>query len=239
MTPPHALVETRRPILYGRRKGRKLRAAQITLFETALARVGIEQPREGDAINPSRMFPFLPPSIWLEIGFGGGEHLAAQARTHPETGFIGCEPYRDGVIKLLRLVEDQSLENVRIFHDDARLLIAALEPDSIARAFLLFPDPWPKARHHRRRFVIPENLNALARILKGGAELRFATDDEEYRDWAIDLFTRHSAFSRGVSYEGEIRQADDWPRTRYEEKAISRGRPCAHMTFVRRGRGTP
>ena len=239
MTPPAVSAESRRPILYGRRKGRKLRDAQVALLETSLARYGIDDPLEGELIDPSRLFPFSPHEIWLEIGFGGGEHLAAQARSHREIGVIGCAPYRDAVIKLLRMVEDQSLENVRIFHDDARLLIAVLEPESIARAFLLFPDPWPKARHHKRRFVNRENLDALARILKAGAELRFATDDASYRDWAVELFVRHGAFSPCPPFEGEQSRPDGWPRTRYEEKAIRHGRRCAYLTFVRREGDSP
>ena len=131
--------------------------------------------------------------VWLEIGFGAGEHLAAQAAAHPDIGFIGAEPFENGVAALLARVQAESLANVRVFADDARLLMARLPDASIGRLFVLFPDPWPKARHHKRRMVGPTTLPEFARILKDGGELRFASDDADYAAWVLEYAARYLA----------------------------------------------
>lgn len=171
------------------------------------------------------------------MGFGGGEHLAAQAAAHPETGFVGCEPFLNGVAKFLVRAEDEALGNVRVFADDARLLLDALPDACVGRAFVLFPDPWPKARHHRRRFIAPGNLDALARVLRDGAELRMASDDMGYVRWMLFHTLGHGAFDWTARGAADWRERpDDWPATRYEAKALERGARCAYLRFRRRPR---
>ncbi|HSR54932.1 MAG TPA: tRNA (guanine(46)-N(7))-methyltransferase TrmB, partial [Alphaproteobacteria bacterium] len=185
----------RRRTLYGRRKGRPLRPGRQRLVEELLPRIrlplargGEEEPGDaGPPIEPLSLFTGEPPypggaaqpfgEVWLEVGFGAGEHLAAQAQAHPDVGFIGCEPFVNGVAALLARIDRLKLNNIRIFDDDARLVIDRLAPASLARVFVLFPDPWPKSRHAGRRFISADTLDALARAMAAGAELRFATDD--------------------------------------------------------------
>ncbi len=201
-----------------------------------LPRLSVEIPRSG-WLDLDELFGGLRPGIWLEIGFGGGEHLAIQAERHPETGFIGCEVFENGIVSLLAHIENRDLANIRIFADDARLLIAALAPASVARVFVLFPDPWPKRRHHRRRIVSRETLDRLAEIMTDGAELRLATDETEYFCWMLERLTDHPAFEwlarRPADWRGRPR---DWPSTRYEEKAWAAGRSPAFLRARRRPR---
>jgi tRNA (guanine-N7-)-methyltransferase len=169
---------------YGRRRGRKLRAGQEQRLATLLPRLAIAVPADGSGIDPRALFGFPVEDVWLEIGFGGGEHLAARAATRPQTGFIGCEVFRNGIVALLAQVDAAGLQNVRIYPEDARRLLAALPDASIGRGFVLFPDPWPKARHAARRFIGPGNLDQLARVLRDGAELCVATDDPGHVGWS-------------------------------------------------------
>jgi tRNA (guanine-N7-)-methyltransferase len=223
---------------YGRRRGRRLRASQRALFDTLLPRLAIDA-RAG-AIDPRALFSPQKSAVWLEIGFGGGEHLAAQAAAHPEAGFIGCEPFVNGIVSLLGHVRDRQLENVRVWPADARALIARLPAGSIARAFILFPDPWPKARHHKRRLIVGPFLDALARVLAPGAELRVATDDRDYLVWILERLTAHPAFRWRAEGPADWRQRpEDWPPTRYEQKAIAAGRTPAYLRFVRVREGGP
>jgi tRNA (guanine-N7-)-methyltransferase len=180
--------------------------------------------------DPAALFP-AAREVWLEIGFGAGEHLAEQAAAHPDIGVIGCEPFFDGVAKLIAEVAARGLANVRIYRDDARLLLDALPGGSIARGFVLFPDPWPKARHNKRRILSREVFAKLARVLRAGAELRVATDDPGYLDWIRE----HAAAEGSFALDGlwTIRPAG-WPPTRYEEKALKAGRTPAYLLFRRR-----
>lgn len=223
--------------LYGRRIGRPLRAAQQRLLDTRLPRLRIALPPAGGRLDPARLFDGAVAAVWLEIGFGGGEHLAAQARTHPEVGFIGCEPFVNGVASLLGHVAGDGLANLRVHDDDARALLDALPDASIGRVFVLFPDPWPKKRHHKRRFVGPANLDRLARVMTDGAELRLATDDMDYARWMLAHGRAHPAFAwRARGPEDWRARPPDWPATRYEEKATRAGRRSLYLTFVRRPR---
>jgi tRNA (guanine-N7-)-methyltransferase len=173
-------------------------------------------------------------SLWLEIGFGGGEHLAAQARAHPDIGFIGCEPFVNGIAKLLRVVAQENLGNIRIWDQDAAELIDALPPRSIARAYLLYPDPWPKRRHRKRRFISDQNLVSVARVLAPRAEFRFATDIDDYAGWALARIMRSTAFRWAADCAADWRQPwTDWPGTRYEAKALREGRKPSYLTFER------
>ncbi len=232
MTTP---LPSRPAALYGRRRGRPLRPGRRRLLEELLPKLRVELPAVAGSLDPATLFDPPPADVWLEVGFGGGEHFAAQARAHPEIGFIGCEPYRRGVGSLLARIARDDLGNVRILADDARLLIAALAPASIGRAFVLFPDPWPKRRHHKRRIITPATLDALARVLRDGAELRLATDDEGLLCWILQHGLAHPDFvwlAHGPE-DWRVRPAD-WPETRYEAKAAKEGRPSTYLRFARR-----
>ncbi len=184
------------------------------------------------AFDP-RQLPAASP-LWLEIGFGAGEHIAWQAARNPGVLLVGCEVYRNGIAACLGRVERDRLANIRIWPGDARDLIDQLPDASVDRAFLLFPDPWPKARHAERRFVAPANLDSLARVLKLGAELRFATDDLVYLRWTLERLPVHPAFRWQAEGPADWRRRPaDWPPTRYEQKAIAEGRKPAYLRFRR------
>jgi len=221
------MEEPRRRTLYGRRRGKKLRAGQQSLLDTLLPRLAIVLPPEGETIDLARAFGGRLPSngVWLEVGFGSGEHLVWQAEQHPDVGLIGCEPYLNGVAKCLAHIERTSVSNIRLFTDDARLLMAALPPRSLARVFILFPDPWPKARHHKRRFVQRKTLDRLADLMTPGAELRLATDDPSYLPWMVEHACTHPRFEWLAENPQDWRtRPGDWPATRYEQKGIA-GQP--------------
>ncbi|HUI17209.1 MAG TPA: tRNA (guanine(46)-N(7))-methyltransferase TrmB [Alphaproteobacteria bacterium] len=224
--------------LYGRRKGKKLRAGQAALLETLLPRLRVELPPSGELLDPRLLFAPAPAAVWLEIGFGGGEHLAALARAHPSLGFIGCEPYQNGVAKLLAEIEREKLANLRIFPDDARLLLGHLQAGSLACVIALFPDPWPKLRHHRRRLIQRPSLDLLARAMVGGAELRLATDDGDYADAMRSELAAHGGFcgpEGGAA--GPLARPPDWPPTRYEAKARKAGLQPQYLRYRRRREG--
>ena len=185
-------------------------------------------------LDPAGLFDPAPRALWLEVGFGAGEHLAAQARARPDVGLIGCEPFVNGLASLLALIDAGGIDNVRLHDDDARLLIHCLADASIDRMFVLFPDPWPKARHHKRRFINPATLDACARILADGAELRLATDDAPYCRWILEHLQRHAAFRWMARGPDDWRQRpDDWPETRYEAKARRQGRAPVFLRYRR------
>ncbi|HEY6578732.1 MAG TPA: tRNA (guanosine(46)-N7)-methyltransferase TrmB [Rhizomicrobium sp.] len=174
--------------------------------------------------DPRTWFDSPVAEIWLEIGFGAGEHLLWQAREHPEIGFVGVEPYEAGVAKLLSKFSSMSPAHsfhLRIYQGDARDVIESLPDASLGRVFILFPDPWPKKRHHKRRFLQTNTLDALARVLKPDAELRFASDDPGYVAWALEHFLAHAAFRWIADRAQDWRtRPADWPPTRYEQKAL-------------------
>ena len=173
-------------------------------------------------------------SLWLEIGFGQGEHIAAQAKDNLDTLLIGCEPYVNGVSSLLRTIDAHAINNILIHDEDARVLLDALPDASVGRLFLLFPDPWPKSRHHKRRFISTANLDRIARILKAGAEFRFATDHPGYARWALWHALNHAEMEWPAECAADWRiRPSDWPATRYEEKAQADGRACIYLTFRR------
>jgi len=232
MTPdPEVLVRNRRH--FGRRKGPALSAYQTGLLETLLPRLLIEPERERD---PRSYFTPGVSEAWLEIGFGGGEHLLWQAEANPNIGIIGAEPYISGVAKLLsKVATSPSLSNIRLYTEDATDIIEALPPSSLGRVFVLFPDPWPKTRHHKRRFIQMAMLDQLARVMKPGAEIRFGTDDTGYLVWALERFCAHPAFCWLAEASGDwSRRPPDWPETRYEAKAVRAGDTCTYLRFVRK-----
>jgi tRNA (guanine-N7-)-methyltransferase len=206
--------------LFGRRKGRPLRVRKSGLMQTLLPHLQIDLP-EKEPLQFETLFPHAPKTLWLEIGFGGGEHLAAQAAKHPSIGFIGCEPFVNGIASLLDHVDRQGLKNIRLFPNDARLLLDALPEGTIDRCFVLFADPWPKARHAERRFIGPRNIPALARAMRKDAELRLATDDANLAVWMREAMEGAKDFS--LQTIGPTPPAD-WVETRYEQKAIKAGR---------------
>jgi tRNA (guanine-N7-)-methyltransferase len=229
-------VDPPRRFLYGRRRGRALRAGQRARFEALLPSLAVTLPQSG-FLDTFSLFPERPGNLALEIGFGGGEHLAELAARHPETGFIGCEVFLNGVARLIARIGREGLANIRIFGDDARLLIAALPPASLDRVFILFPDPWPKARHKKRRLVSYETLHRLADIMANGAELRLATDDPDYLTQMLEVAIGCPAFAWPARRPQDWRERpDDWPPTRYEEKARAAGRRLAFLRFRRRPR---
>jgi tRNA (guanine-N7-)-methyltransferase len=207
------------------------------LLAAELPRIGIDLNAAAEPLDPKRLFGPGVGSIRLEIGFGGGEHLLAEAKRHPEVGFIGCEPYVNGVVTLLRHVVAGKIANVRIVMDDARPLLAVLAEASVGEVDLLFPDPWPKRRHHKRRFVSAANLDALARVLADGGAFRFASDHAEYARWTLWHVRRHPAFEWTAETAADWRPGPAQPATRYARKAAAVGQPAIYLGFRRRSRG--
>jgi tRNA (guanine-N7-)-methyltransferase len=186
-------------------------------------------------LDPWALFGTSRRPIWLELGFGGGEHLAAQAEYHRKTDFIGCEVFENGIVRLLGQIECRQLGNIRIFPDDARLLLGVLPPASIDRVFILFPDPWPKRRHHKRRIVSRATLDLLAVTMTEGSELRLATDHPDYLAWMLELVTSHPGFEWLARRRHDwCERPEDWPPTRYEQKSLAAGRRPAFLRFTRR-----
>lgn len=219
---------------YGRRRGRALRKSRQELLSSLLPRLRPDLPGDGSRLDLQTLFPGAAKDYWLEVGFGSGEHLAKQALLHSDIGMIGCEPFINGVSSLLARIQGDAIANIRIFDDDARLLFDALPDACIGRAFVLFADPWPKKRHNRRRFISKECLDELARLLKDGAVLRFASDHMEYVRWTLEHIIRHPCFSwTARSPDDWRRRPDDWVETRYENKALAGGAACAYLQFVR------
>jgi len=219
---------------FGRRKGRPLRPHQAQLLETLLPRVTVDL-----ALRPPRDLRdlFSPPAsaVRLEIGFGGGENLLAQAAANPDTGFIGCEAFVNGMAKILAGIEARRIANVRLHFGDATELLQWLPDQSVAGVDLLYPDPWPKRRHWKRRFVQDASVAALARILRAGGEFRFATDIADYAAWTLLRVLRSPHFAWTAE------RADDWRKpwpgysgTRYEAKALREGRTPCYFVFCRR-----
>jgi tRNA (guanine-N7-)-methyltransferase len=236
-TDPRRTAPQRR--LYGRRRGRPLRAGQRALFETLLPQLRVALPENGPENRPERapldprtLFGKAVREVWLEIGFGAGEHLVFHAAANPDCGLIGSEVFEPGIAHLLTEVKERELANVRLFIDDARLVIAALAPQSLGRAFILHPDPWPKERHKKRRIVSRETLDHLAAALRDGAELRIATDDPDYGEWIAERVAVHPHFALQPT---DPRPAD-WPPTRYELKAKIQGRAARLFSLRRRPR---
>jgi tRNA (guanine-N7-)-methyltransferase len=204
-------------LFYGRRRGKSLRRHHLDLYETLLPGIKVDLTA-----------PLPPGEVWLEIGFGGGEHLAHQAKTNPQVCLIGAEPFRNGVAKLLAHVEKDGLTNVRIHDDDVRYLLDQLPPQSLGKIFVLYPDPWPKKRHHDRRIVNDDTLKQFHHLLKPDGQFLFASDIMDYVDWTLDHCARHGGF--GLSSDTPV-PYDNWIETRYEAKAIREGRNTRYLTF--------
>jgi len=241
-TPPKTVAPWRN--FYGRRHGKTLRDSQkgylaADLAELAVPMVDWADNPARDKIDPAALFGNAPSGraareIWLEIGFGGGEHMVHQAMRAPDVGIIGCEPFINGVAMLLGKIRKAGIGNIAIHPGDVRDLFDVLPNGSIDRAFLLYPDPWPKARHHRRRFVTREFLDPLADVMAPGADLRIATDIEDYVRQTLQEMHAHPGFDWLAERPSDWRAPwDDWRATRYEQKALREGRRPHYLTFRR------
>ena len=220
-------------LVYGRRKGHRLRPGRQRLLDELLPQLQVHLPAVGP-LDPVSLFARCPQQIWLEIGFGGGEHLAGQAAAHPEVGLIGCEPFIGGVARLLSLIQAQDLTNIRLFTDDARLLMQALPDSCLERVFVLFPDPWPKTRHHKRRMVNQQTATEFVRLLRPGGEVRLATDDMDYvRAMLLALRGRPELRWQARRAADWRHRPADWPPTRYENKAVAMAQACVYLRFLR------
>jgi tRNA (guanine-N7-)-methyltransferase len=217
---------------FGRRKGHRLKPARAALFETLLPRLTLDLTTQPKAL--CSLFPNPVDEVHLEIGFGGGEYLLGRAQAHPRIGFIGVEAFVNGMAKALAVIAAQSLSNIRLHHGDASEVLAWLPAASLTRVDLLYPDPWPKRRHWKRRFVQDSSIAAIGRVLRSGGEFRFATDIADYAAWTL----RHML--RFPDFEWTAERADDWrrpwqgfPGTRYEAKARRDGRRSCYLIFRR------
>ena len=228
------MSEAESPRFYGRRSGKKLRSQAQARIDDMLPRLTIPVPEHGRTVDIQSLFSQPVQELWLEIGFGGGEHLAAQSRLYPHIGHIGSEVFVNGIASLMKHLEADQVDHIRVFPEDVRMLFPALPDGCLARVFLLFPDPWPKKRHAERRFVGPDNLNILARLMRVGGELRVASDDPIYVKWALMHLNDHPAFAPVQITQDRDQLPSDWPVTRYEAKLLA-GHPPTFMRFVRIG----
>jgi tRNA (guanine-N7-)-methyltransferase len=218
---------------FGRRKGHPLRAHQASLYETLLPKLVLDLSVAALA-ELRDLFPIPVNNVRLEIGFGGAEHLIAQAQANPDTGFIGCEQFVNGMAKALAAIAAEGLANIRLHHGDATEVLAWLPPASLARVDLVYPDPWPKRRHWKRRFVQDESVAAIARVLRRNGEFRFASDVPDYAAWTLRHLTRSPRFAWTAERADHWRQAwPGFPGTRYEAKAKRAGRVPCYLIFRR------
>ena len=219
---------------FGRRKGHKLRIHQADLMTRLLPRLAVDIARAAPA-DLRALFSAPVTDVRLEIGFGGGEHLVAEALAHPEIGFIGCEPYVNGMAKILAQIETRDIHNIRLVAGDAAELLAWAPAGSLARIDLIHPDPWPKRRHWKRRFVNADNVNRFYRLLQPGGEFRFASDIESYVNWTLRHVLDHGGFEWTALHPDDWHQPwEEWISTRYEQKAVREGRTPAYFIFRRK-----
>lgn len=244
---PNKDLHGRERVFYGRRRGRPLRAGMQGLLDDVLPDLRIStETLNPDSLDARSVFDAERiesgrERVWLEIGFGGGEHLAAQMAANLDVGFIGCEPFINGVASLLRHVEEQvgddeagAMGRLRLVPDDARPLLDALKPGTLDRIFVLHPDPWPKKRHHFRRIIQFESIARFHALLRPGGELRIATDDIGYLRWILARVTAHPGFRWTARRPSDWRdRPEDWPETRYEAKGREQGRPPTYLRFER------
>ncbi len=210
--------------IYGRQKGRPLKESKKALLETLLPQVAY-------------VLGEVPPSpFFLEIGFGGGEHLAFQAKQHESHFFVGCEPFINGVGSLLKQMDAGHLKNIKIHHGDARDVLDALPTGCLDGVFILFPDPWPKARHNKRRIINTDSLKRLVELMKPGAALRAASDHVDYIHWIAEHLAAEKGLTRGIEFEtGDENRPQNWPQTRYELKGLAEGRPAKFFIYEKPG----
>ena len=234
------LVKPAAERLYGRTKGNTLRPRQKLLLAATLSRLRL---RGEQAADPASAFPAPPTELWLEIGFGGGEHAREQVAGNPHAGLIACEVYENGICSLLSALVPEGGElaaplpaNLLIWDEDARILLRQLPPGSLSRVFLMFPDPWPKARHAKRRFMHPDTLGLVARAMRPGGEWRIASDDPTYQAWTSSVLSAQPWFDAPAP---ATRRPGGWPPTRYEQKALRAGRQPLYWSASRNETPSP
>jgi len=219
---------------FGRRHGKPLRNHQKNLFEDILPRLKIDVEKSAPQ-DLRTLFEAKVDAVRLEIGFGGGEHLHHETGCYPQTGFIGVEPFVNGMAKMLAALDGEPRSNLRLYDEDATAVLDWLPDASLSGIDLFYPDPWHKRRHWKRRFVSDANLDRFARILKPGGKFRFASDIEHYVNWTLQHCRRHPAFDWQAEGPSDWNDAyEGWPGTRYEAKAFREGRRAAYLTFIRR-----
>ena len=224
-------MQVRDGSFFGRRRGKTLRPKQREALNSTLPGLLLDVTKPAPA-DLSRLFPIPVQALRLEIGFGGGEHLVHEARSSPTVGYIGIEPFENGLAKAVVLIGREAIENVRLFDRDATILLDWLPAGSLERIDLLYPDPWPKMRHWKRRFVGPENLARIVRCLRPGGLFRFASDVEAYVKWTLREVSRTDRLTWSAASLEECRDPwPGWPGTRYEQKALAAGRWPAYLTF--------
>lgn len=233
-----------KPKFFGRRKGRVIRKTKTTLLDAFLPKIKIT---EDTAIDKQTLFGKAVEKVYLEIGFGNGEHLAGQAKNNPEVGFIGAEVFQNGVANLLSLItgikdgtdlpevinlENGRSDNIRVYDDDMRLLFPRIPDNFLDKVFVLFPDPWPKKRHASRRFINPDNLKEIARVLKKDGILRVATDHKVYKGWTLHQMHDCPNFEWTATCGNDWKhEPSDWVETKYQRKAIREGRKPVFLDF--------
>lgn len=221
---------------FGRRRGKSLRIGQVALTQTLLPRLKLDLQKEAPS-NLGQIFDNAVEGVRLEIGFGGGEHLLHEMDRFPQIGFIGVEPFVNGMAKMLAGLNDQDhrLQHIRLYDDDATALLDWLPSSSLDGIDLFYPDPWPKKKHWKRRFVSSKNLDRFARVLKTGAKFRFASDIDTYVNWTLYHCKQHHAFAWQASEPQDWKKPyEAWPGTRYEAKAFLQGRVATYLTFVKK-----
>lgn len=222
---------------YGRRKGKPMRTTKQDAYDQLLPVIRIDCP-EGTptaTLDPRNFFDTPPEKVWMEIGFGDGEHLLHQALQNPDVGMIGCEPFINGIAALCAGIQKHNLTNIRVWPDDARKFLPALKPACLDRLFLLNSDPWPKTRHHKRRFIQKETLDDISRLLKPGAPFRMSSDHASLTAWQLEKTYFHGAFDwlAKTSADWSTRPAD-LPETRYQNKGLLQGRATVFLDFARK-----
>ncbi|MCB1518274.1 MAG: tRNA (guanosine(46)-N7)-methyltransferase TrmB [Hyphomicrobiaceae bacterium] len=233
--PDEPLQPNEHRAFFGRRAGKRLHKGQQELMQTLLPALEISAGDDPGALAPRTPFADPRAPTILEIGYGGGEHLARLASENPGTNFVGAEAFTGGIGKMLEKIDDRDIENVRLYTQDAVGLLRGLPDNALAGAYLLYPDPWPKKRHHKRRFVSPLTLDELTRTIRPGGFFRFATDIEDYANWTLAHIVRHPGFVwPHVAPLGWHVPFEGWQPTRYEEKARRQGRMKSwYLTFMR------
>lgn len=217
---------------FGRRKGKPLSPNQQKLMDELLPKLLLDPSQP--ITEAAGLFSHSPKAIWLEIGFGGAEHMVHQAQENPQIGMIGCEPFINGISKAVDQIAADEIETIRLYNEDAAHILDWLPEASIDRLFLLYPDPWHKKRHWKRRFVSDHNLGRILRVLKPGGHFRFASDIESYVEWTLEHVAKQPLFKElGASDEERAQPYPDWRRTRYEAKAFREGRTPKYLTFER------
>lgn len=217
---------------YGRRKGQQLRGRKASMMDELLPKLRLD-PETAKPQGIEELFPVPFERYQLEIGFGGGEHLTHQANNNPNTAYIGVEPFINGMAKMLGAIVDHDVENVRLYDDDATQLLDWLPENSLDQIDLLYPDPWPKFRHWKRRFISQKNLSRFSRVLKPGGKFRFASDIDTYVNWTLQHVDKQGQFVWQARCSNDWSNPwDGWIRTRYEAKAIREGRPPCYLEFL-------